>query len=63
MLSKDNKEMKSKREVLAKSIETDYQARKKKYPAELPKYLFATRMDLDQNTYRNLANVRDLIKP
>jgi hypothetical protein len=63
MLSKDNKEMKAKREVLAKSIETDYTARKKKYPAELPKYLFATRMDLDQNTYRNLANVRDLIKP
>jgi hypothetical protein len=63
MLSKDNKEMKAKREVIAKTIETDYVARKKKYPAELPKYLFATRMDLDQNTYRNLANVRDLIKP
>ena len=63
MLSKDNKEMKAKREVIAKTIETDYVARKKKYPTELPKYLFATRMDLDQNTYRNLANVRDLIKP
>ena len=63
MLSKDNKEMMVKREVLAKSIEADYQARKKKYPAELPKYLFQTRMDLDQNTYRNLANIKDIIKP
>jgi hypothetical protein len=63
MMSKDNKEMKAKREVIAKKIEADYQARKKKYPAEVPKYLFATRMDLDQNTYKNLTNVRDLIKP
>jgi hypothetical protein len=47
MMSKDNKEMKAKRDVIAKQIETDYQGRKKKYPAELPKYLFATRIDLD----------------
>jgi len=46
-MSKDNKEMKAKREVIAKKIENDYIARKKKYPAELPKYLFATRLDLD----------------
>ena len=63
MMSKDNKEMKQQREVFAKTIETDYLARKKKYPAELPKYLFATRLDLDQNTFRNIVSVRDLIKP
>lgn len=63
MLSKDNKEIKMKRDVIAKTIETDFKARENKYPAEVPNYLFATRMDLDQNTYRNLANVRDLIKP
>ena len=63
MMSKDNKEMRAKRDVTAKLIESDYQARKKKYPAELPKYLFATRLDLDQSTYRNLVQVRDLIKP
>jgi hypothetical protein len=47
MMSKDNKEMKAKRDIIVKQIETDYQAKKKKYPAELPKYLFATRLDLD----------------
>lgn len=63
MMSKDNKEMKAKRDVIAKQIEADYQARKKKYPAEIPKYLFATRLDLDKNTFRNIVTVRDLIKP
>jgi septal ring factor EnvC (AmiA/AmiB activator) len=63
MMSKDNKEMKAKREVVAKQIETDYQARKKKYPAELPKYLFATRLDLDIITYRNIVATKDIIKP
>jgi hypothetical protein len=62
-MSKDNKEMKAKREVIAKKIENDYIARKKKYPAELPKYLFATRLDLDQNTFKSIVMVRDLIKP
>ena len=63
MMSKDNKEMKAQREVLAKQIEADYKARQKKYPRELPKYLFMTKLDLDQNTYRNLVSVKDLITP
>ena len=64
MMSKDNKEMKAKREILAKTIETDYQARKARIKDEaFPKYLFATRLDLEKPTYKSIVLQRDTVKP
>ena len=62
-MSKENKELKKKREIIAAQIEKDYLSQKKKNRDEVPKYLFATRLDLYQKTFRNIVAVRDIIKP
>ena len=64
MMSTTNKEMKAKREIIAKTIETDYQARKAKVKDEkFPKYLYATRLNLDVPTYRNIVTQADTVNP
>lgn len=64
MMSKDNKELKAKREIIAKTIETDYKARKARIHDEtFPKYLYATRLNLEKPTYKNLVLFRDILTP
>ena len=43
-LVKEDKEIKVKREAVKKTVEGEYQVRKKKYP-QLPKYLKITKLD------------------
>lgn len=50
-----------KRETLQKQLLATYQERKKKYPVEIPKYIKYTKLDLDQQTYRNITVVKKII--
>jgi hypothetical protein len=60
-MQKENKEIKARRETIAKQIEEDYIARKKKYPKEIPKFAKATRINLDLSTYGQIFGAKTLI--
>lgn len=53
--------MGQRRSAIKKTVTEDYLARKAKYPKELPKWLKATRLDLDLNTYKNLVGFKDML--
>ncbi len=62
-MAKENKELKLKRKQMLQKIENDYLAKKKKYPAEIPKYAKATNLDLDSKTYKAIMNVKKILTP
>jgi hypothetical protein len=47
---------------MKKTIVDEYVARKAKYPKEIPKYVKATRVNLDVNTFRMLVGFKDMLQ-
>jgi len=60
-MQKENKELKAKRKQMLTQAETEYVAKKKKYTKDIPKYLKATKIDLDQMTFRLITGVKKKI--
>jgi len=60
-MTKETKEVGVRRKTLIKTINEEYRARKKKYPEEIPKYVKATNVDLNINTFRLLVGFKDMI--
>lgn len=61
-MTKDTKEVAQRRAVLKKTIVDEYLARKEKYPKEIPKYVKATKVNLDLNTFRLLVGFKDMLQ-
>ena len=61
LMGKENKELKAKREVMRVATEADYTARKEKYPTEIPKYIKATKIDLNSETFKKIVMEKKII--
>jgi hypothetical protein len=55
MMSKENKDNKPKRDLIAREAETEYLARKKRYAPEIPKYMKATLIELEGDTFKGIC--------
>jgi hypothetical protein len=55
LLTTKTKEVKKKRDIMKTSIRDEFLARKAQYPKWIPKYVKATRLNLDVNTYRLIS--------
>ena len=60
-MTKETKEVGQRRTIMKKAIVDEYVARKAKYPKEIPKYVKATRVNLDVNTFRMLVGFKDML--
>ena len=60
-MPKESKENKARREATLKKIDEDYKARKKRYPREIPKFVKATKIDLEVPTYRLVFGAKNMI--
>ena len=60
-MCKESKDVKLRRDAMKKAINEEYVMRKKKYPKEIPKYMKASKIELDSNTFRNIVNVKQII--
>ena len=61
LMAKETKEIKARRVATSKKIEEDYQARKKRYPRDIPKFAKATKIDLEVPTYRLIFGAKNMI--
>ncbi len=60
-MTKETKEVAQRRATMKKTIVDEYVTRKAKYPKEIPKYVKATRVNLDVNTFRMLVGFKDML--
>ena len=60
-MTKETKEVAARRSVMKKSIVDEYRGRKAKYPKEIPKYVKATKVNLDVNTFRLIVGYKDIL--
>lgn len=61
MPKNESKDGKASREKMSSRVKEEYRARKRQYP-NLPKYLYATRLDLKGDMYRRMACQEDRAK-
>ncbi len=54
-MSKDNKENKIRRAQIAKEANDEYVERKTKYAPEIPKYMKATKINLEGDTFKGVC--------
>jgi hypothetical protein len=61
-MTKETKEVGQRRSIMKKAIVEEYVGRKQKYPKEIPKFVKATRVNLDLNTFRMLVGFKDMLQ-
>ena len=60
IMAKETRKLKVQRETYLNNAKSDYEARKRSRPT-LPRYLLATRIQLETNTFINIVNVNKVI--